>query len=153
MNYAYLLMALAGGIGLSMQAAINTRLGVSMGGQSLIAALCSFSVGAVCLLVLALWLADWQSVSSNLGKQSWWNWTGGIIGAAFVFTSIFLSPRLGISNTMFLFIIGQLAAGMMIDGFGLLHMPMRPVYWWKFAGMGIMLSGVAVFMFGDRWLA
>ncbi|BBG30916.1 DMT family transporter [Zymobacter palmae] len=152
MNYAYLLMALAGGFGLSVQASINTRLGASMGGQSLIAALSSFAVGTLCLLLIALWQADWHSVSTNLGKQAWWNWTGGLIGAAFVFTSIFLSPRLGVSNTMFLFIIGQLAAGMLIDGFGLLQMPVRPVHWWKFVGMGIMLSGVAVFMFGDRWL-
>lgn len=151
MNYLYLLMALAGGFGLSVQAAVNSRLGVSVGGQTLIAALTSFSVGTLCLLLIALWQADWQSVSNNLGRQPWWSWTGGLIGAAFVFTSIFLAPRLGVSNTMFLFIIGQLTAGMLIDGFGLFQMPMRPIHWWKFAGMGIMLSGVAVFMFGDRW--
>ena len=151
MNYAYVVMALAGGLGLSIQAAINTRLGLSMGGQSLVAALTSFTVGAVCLLIIALWQADWHSVAGNVGKQPWWNWTGGLIGAAFVFTSIFLSPRLGVSNTMFLFIIGQLTAGMLIDGFGLLQMPLRPLHWWKFAGMAIMLGGVAVFMFGDRW--
>lgn len=151
MNYAYLVMALAGGAGLSMQAAINSRLGQGMGGQSLVAALASFTVGGICLLAIALWQADWHSVADNVTKQPWWCWTGGFIGAAFVFTSIFLSPRLGVSNTMFLFIIGQLTAGMLIDGFGLLQMPIRPVHWWKFAGMGVMLSGVAVFMFGDRW--
>lgn len=153
MNFLYVVMALAGGLGLSMQAAINSRLGMGMGGQSLIAALSSFTVGALCLLVIALWQADWHSVATNMGKQPWWSWTGGMIGAAFVFSSIFLSPRLGVSNTMFLFIIGQLTAGMLIDGFGLLQMPIRPVHWWKFVGLGVMLSGVAVFIFGDRWFS
>ena len=151
MNYAYLVMALAGGAGLSVQAAINSRLSAGMSGQSLLAALISFSVGALCLLIVALCQADWHSAASHLTQQPWWRWLGGVIGAAFVFTSIFLAPRLGVSNTVFLFIIGQLAAGMVIDGFGLIQMPVRSLHWWKFAGLSVMLVGVALFMFGDRW--
>ncbi|KAA9001267.1 DMT family transporter [Affinibrenneria salicis] len=152
MNQVYLLMALAGGAGLSVQAAVNSRLSAGVGGQPLIAALISFLIGGLCLLAVALIQADWQSVGSNIAQQSWWRWLGGIIGAVFVFTSIFLAPKLGVSNTMFLFIIGQLAAGMAIDNFGWLQMPLRPVHWWKLAGMGVMLIGLALFMFGDRWL-
>ncbi|WP_246494488.1 DMT family transporter [Brenneria izadpanahii] len=105
----------------------------------------------MCLLTVALAQADWHSLGANIGQQSWWRWIGGVIGAAFVFTSIFLAPKLGVANTMFLFIIGQLASGMVIDNYGLLQMPIRPVYWWKFAGIGVMLLGLALFMFGDRW--
>lgn len=153
MNYAYLIMALAGGAGLSIQAAINSRMSFGMGGQSLLAALISFSVGALCLLVIALFQADWQSAANNISQQPGWRWLGGVIGAAFVFTSIFLAPRLGVSNTMFFFIIGQLVTGMAIDGFGLIQMPVRPLHWWKFAGLGVMLIGVALFVFGDRWFS
>lgn len=151
MNLIYALMALLGGAGLSIQAAVNSRLSFGVGGQPVVAALISFTVGTVCLAVLAFMQADWQVVGQNIMQQPWWRWLGGIIGAGFVFTSIFLAPRLGIANTMFLFILGQLITGMLIDAFGLIQMPTRPIFWWKFAGMVIMLLGLALFMFGDRW--
>ena len=146
----YLLMALAGGAGLSIQAAINSRLSVGVGGQPLVASLISFAIGLLCLGLVAATQADWPSVTANLGAQPWWRWLGGMIGAAFVFTSVFLVPKLGVANTMFLFIVGQLAAGMAVDYYGLIQMPVRPVYWWKFAGMSVMLIGLVLFVFGDH---
>lgn len=150
MNLAYPLMALLGGAGLSVQAAINSRLSFGVGGQPLVAALISFAVGTVCLAVIAAFQADWGPVGQHLGQQPWWRWLGGVIGAGFVFTSVFLAPRIGVTATMFLFIIGQLIAGMLIDQHGLLQMPQRPLQWWKFAGMGVMMAGLVLFMFGER---
>ena len=59
-------------------------------------------------------------------------------------------PKLGVANTMFPFIVGQLAVGMAVNYYGLIQMPVRSVYWWKFAGMGVMLIGLVFFVFGDR---
>jgi len=149
----YALMALAGGVGLSLQAAINSRLSAGVGGQPIVASFVSFSVGALCLGMAALVVADWHSVGSSIAQQSWWRWLGGFLGAGFVFTSIFLAPKLGVTNVMFLFIIGQLVSGMAIDSFGLVQMPVRPAGWWKFAGMAIMFGGLILFMFGERLFA
>lgn len=146
----YALMALAGGVALSLQAAINSRLSAGVGGQPLVASMASFSIGALCLGAAALAVADWHSVSTHIAQQPWWRWLGGFLGAGFVFTSVFLAPKLGVTNVMFLFIIGQLAAGMVIDSFGLIQMPMRPAEWWKFAGLAVMAGGLTLFMFGDR---
>lgn len=151
MNLIYILMALLGGIALSIQAAINSRLSVGIGDQPIIGAFISFAVGGLCLLFLAL-QADWHSVSQNISLQPWWRWIGGALGASIVFTSVFLAPKLGITNTMFLFIIGQLMTGMVIDSYGLIQMPIRTIYWWKFVGMGVMFLGLFLFMFGERWL-
>ncbi|MCB5363581.1 DMT family transporter [Pusillimonas sp. CC-YST705] len=150
MNLLYLLMALAGGAGLSIQAALNSRLSAGLGGQPLVASFFSFAIGALCLGAVALVQADWHNVAANIGQQPWWRWLGGAIGAAFVFTTVYLAPKIGITSAMFLFIIGQLTAGMFIDGFGLLQMAQRPVYWWKLAGLGVMLVGLVCFMFGDK---
>ena len=151
MAWLYLMMALAAGAGLSVQAAVNSRLSAGMGGQPLVAALISFAVGTLCLLLVALFQSNWSAVAGGAGQQSWWRWTGGAIGAVFVFISVFLAPKIGIANTMFLFILGQLASSMLIDHFGLIQMPLRPLQWWKFAGMAVMLAGVALFVFGERW--
>lgn len=150
MHILYLLMALAGGAGLSVQAAVNSRLSFGVGGQPLVAAMISFAVGTLVLLIIAGFLANWQTVGGGLFQTPWWSWIGGAIGAGFVFTAVFLAPKLGVANTMFLFILGQLVTGMLIDKFGLLNMPLRPVFWWKYAGMVIMIAGLALFMFGDR---
>ncbi|WP_409419973.1 DMT family transporter [Pseudaeromonas sp. ZJS20] len=150
MNLLYLLMALAGGAGLSIQAAVNSRLSAGLGGQPLVASFFSFAIGTLCLGLAALMQGDWHSVATQVGTQPWWRWLGGIIGATFVFTTVFLAPRIGITNAMFLFIIGQLSAGLCIDSFGLLQMAQRPLYWWKFLGLGLMLLGLVSFMFGDR---
>ncbi|WP_107929266.1 DMT family transporter [Neisseria animaloris] len=151
MNIFYLLLALVAGAGMSVQTAINSRLSFGIGDQPLVASLVSFIVGTVCLLIVTLFQSDWSNVFAHAGQQPWWRWLGGALGAVFVFTIVFLAPKMGISNVVFLLIIGQLAAGMVIDGYGLIQMPVRSIHWWKFAGMGVMLIGLALFMFGDKW--
>ncbi|ANQ23793.1 hypothetical protein BA893_19360 [Vibrio natriegens] len=150
MHILYFLMALAGGAGLSVQAAINSRLSSGVGGQPLIAAFISFGVGALCLGIAAAVYANWNGFAVNIVQQSPWKWLGGVIGAVFVFTTIFLAPKIGITNVMFLFIIGQLATGLLIDSCGLIEMPARPIHWWHFTGLGIMLLGLICYMYGNR---
>lgn len=150
MHILYFLIALAGGAGLSLQAAINSRLSSGMGGQPLIAAFISFGVGALCLGIATTVYANWNGFAVNIIQQSPWKWFGGIIGAAFVFTTIFLAPKIGITNVIFLFIIGQLATGLLIDSYGLIEMPKRAIHWWHFTGLGIMLLGLICYMYGNR---
>lgn len=151
MNVLYILMAVISGAGMSVQTAVNSRLSAGIGDQPLMAALISFAVGTLCLGSIAVFQGDWPSVASAIGHQPWWRWVGGILGACVVFAAVTLAPKLGLTNSMFLFIIAQLIAGMVIDSLGLIQMPVRPLYWWKYAGMGVMILGLILFMFGDRW--
>lgn len=151
MNGLYLMIALISGTGLAAQVAINSRLSAGLGSQPVVASMFSFAVGTLCLLVISYFVTDWQTVAVDASKQPWWRWVGGAIGAVFVTTSIYLSPKIGVSNTVFLFIIGQLFMGMAIDHFGWLEMPVRPLYWWKLTGMAVMMLGLSLFMFGERW--
>jgi len=151
MNIFLIMLALAAGFGIAFQAAINSGLATGLGGQPLMAAMISFAVGTVCLFVIAVFQSDWQATGNNIAHQPLWRWLGGLIGAIFVFSSTLLAPKLGIANMVFLMIIGQLSAGMIIDNYGLLQMPVRSVHWWKFMGMGVMCVGLSLFMFGDRW--
>ncbi|STZ04243.1 DMT family transporter [Moraxella equi] len=123
----YFLMAFGIGMGIAVQAAINSRLAIGLGGQPLAAAFFSFAIGTLCLGFVMLWQGDWQSMSENIPKQAWWRWVGGAIGAVFVFITAFLAPKIGLVNMAFLIILGQLMAGMVIDHFGLIQMPVRPL--------------------------
>ncbi|CAG9296431.1 DMT family transporter [Celerinatantimonas diazotrophica] len=150
MKLFYFIMALTSGFGLAIQAAVNSRLSSGVHNQPLMAAFISFAVGTLCLGLIAIFQVHWSGVGSALTQQPWWRWIGGFLGASAVFTTIFLAPRIGITNTMFLFILGQLIAGMLVDSFGWIQMPVRAVYWYKYAGLGIMFVGLVFFMFGDR---
>ncbi len=50
-------------------------------------------------------------------------------------------------------IIGQLVAAMIIDHFGLIYMPVREVTVWKMVGMLVVMGGLLLFFFGDKWFS
>lgn len=146
----YFLMAFGIGMGIAVQAAINSSLAIGLGGRPLAAAFFSFAIGTLCLGLVMMWQGDWQSILDNVTDQPWWRWVGGAIGAVFVFITAFLAPKIGLVNMVFLIILGQLIAGMVIDHFGLIEMPVRSLGLHKYIGLGVMLIGLTFFMFGDK---
>lgn len=155
MKVWHVFLGLIAGLGIPIQAAINSRLGAMLGDQPLMAAFISFSVGALVLFLVSLLFVDWQAVYSGVSHMQLsdgWKWIGGALGAFFVFVSIFLAPSVGVTNMIFLFILGQLMMGMLVDSLGLFGMPIKGVHWTQFLGIALMLGGVSLFMFGQKWL-
>lgn len=68
MNWGYWLLGLLAGLGIPVQAAINARLGATLGTQPLMAALVSFSVGALTLGLVGLLVADWHAAQAGFGQ-------------------------------------------------------------------------------------
>ena len=66
---------------------------------------------------------------------------------------VFLAPRIGLLNLVVLVIAGQLLTSMMIDQFGLIQMAVRKVSAVRMAGALVVLTGVALTLFGDRVVA
>ena len=66
MNVGYLVLGLIAGMGLPIQAAINTRLGAMLGNQPLISALVSFAVGTLTLIGVSAVFADWHTVQQGM---------------------------------------------------------------------------------------
>ncbi len=151
MAWIYSSMALLAGMLLAIQAAINSQLGVALNQQPLTAALVSFLMGSLALFGMVLAQGNLGSLAL-MPEQPWWRWVGGLMGAFMVCASIILAPKLGVANMLLFIIIGQLLAGLLIDHYGLLNMPVKPVDLGKFIGIGLMVLGLVVFMFGSRWL-
>ena len=151
MAWIYSSMALLAGMLLAIQAAINSQLGVALNQQPLTAALVSFLMGSLALFGMVLAQGNLGSLAL-MPEQPWWRWVGGLMGAFMVCATIVLAPKLGVANMLLFIIIGQLLSGMVIDHFGLLGMPVKPVDVSKLIGIGLMVLGLAVFMFGSRWL-
>ena len=151
MAWIYSSMALLAGMLLAIQAAINSQLGVALNQQPLTAALVSFLMGSLALFGMVLAQGNLGSLAL-MPEQPWWRWVGGLMGAFMVCATIVLAPKLGVANMLLFIILGQLLSGMVIDHFGLLGMPVKPVDVSKLMGIGLMVLGLAVFMFGSRWL-
>ena len=153
MNLILFLVAFCVGIAMSVQAAVNSQLASSIGANSVAAALVSFSCGTVARLAMALAKGGLGATLAALPSQPLWKFAGGFLGAAFVFGTVFLAPRIGLLSLIVLVIAGQLFTSMAIDHFGLIHMAVRKVSAVRLAGALVVALGVAITLFGDRIVA
>ncbi|OGU17424.1 MAG: hypothetical protein A2076_04595 [Geobacteraceae bacterium GWC2_53_11] len=122
-NYMLYLLMLCGGIAVAVQPTINARLARLIG--VLESSCISFAVGTLALFMAVL-LAGRGNMRGIAGA-SWWELSGGLLGALFVTMTIFVVPRIGTAAAMAAIIAGQLATGLLMDHFGLLggrHIPL-----------------------------
>ena len=150
MFFVYLIVALAAGIALATQSAINTQLAKAMSGEAVIATFISFAVGTIVLFFIAWVKTDLWGNLSAIPSQPWWKLIGGVLGAVVVFTTVLLAPKLGITAMLFFIIVGQLITATTIDHFGLIGMPIREVNITKFIGLIIVAFGLVFYFFGDK---
>jgi transporter family-2 protein len=144
MNYAWLFIfvALLAGAGLPVQAGLNAQIGRHLG-HPMLAAVISFLVGAVSLLLVALVMkVPLQGATSGMRQMSLWHWLAGALGAFFVTTSLILAPRLATAVTFSLVIAGQLLLSVLLDHFGWLGIPVHSVNGWRIAGILLLVAGV-----------
>lgn len=135
-------MALAAGMALPTQFAINTQLRNVVGGPVLAAGI-SFLVGTVVLFVatIAMNRPSTYHLGPALGAP-WWMWTGGLLGAGFVLASVILTPRLGAATTIGLFLTGQVIASIIIDHFGLFRVAVQEATVLRLLGALLIVAGV-----------
>ncbi|MDD7425808.1 MAG: DMT family transporter [[Actinobacillus] rossii] len=150
MTLSFIIIALCAGFALAIQAAINSQLAGALIGQPVVAAFISFLTGTIVLLGICWWKADLVVAWQHLPKQPWWKFIGGPLGALVVFTTIFLAPKIGVTNMLFFIIVGQLIAAMLIDHFGLLGMNERPMQIWQIIGLLFITLGLTIFFFGKK---
>lgn len=150
MFFVYLIIALAAGVALATQSAINTQLAKAMSGEAVIATFISFAVGTIVLFFIAWVKTDLWGNLSAIPSQPWWKLIGGVLGAIVVFTTVLLAPKLGITAMLFFIIVGQLITAATIDHFGLIGMPIREVNITKLIGLIIVAFGLVFYFFGDK---
>jgi bacterial/archaeal transporter family-2 protein len=150
MNLVLLLIAFGAGSAISVQAAVNSQLAGGLGGNVVAAALVSFSIGTVILAAIAISKGGLFAAISSLPSQPVWRFAGGLLGAAAIFCTVLLAPRIGLANMLALVIAGQLLSSLAIDHFGLIGAVTRQVSGIKLAGAGVMLTGVSLTLFGNQ---
>lgn len=114
-----LLVVVAAGAVLSVQAAINGRLGQAVG--VLRSSLLTFVVGAITTALLILFFEPAHAVS--LLEVPKWQLSGALFGVVYMLVMVGAVPRVGTAVATVAVILGQLGMGMLIDHFGWLGNP------------------------------
>lgn len=135
-----MLLAVAAGMAMPLQAALNGQLRGHLG-SPYAAALVSFSAGTLVLLaVLLLMRVPWPT---SPGAVPWWLWiAGGTLGAGYIVLSIVLPPMLGVALTFGLIVAGQLAVSLTFDHYGLLGFAEHAINPWRVLGAALIVAGV-----------
>ena len=114
-----LIVVVAAGAVLSVQAAINGRLGQAVG--VLRSSLLTFVVGAISTALLILFFEPVHAVS--LLQVPKWQLSGALFGVVYMMVMVGAVPRVGTAVATVAVIVGQLGMGMLIDHFGWLGNP------------------------------
>ncbi len=137
------LMALVAGVATSAQAVINTQLRGRLA-EPMQAATISFMVGTfMCIAYCVVNRIPVPSLEVLRGVP-WWMWTGGILGAFFIWTSILVTRQIGVAAMIGLVVAGQMIASLVIDHYGLFHSMVRPASMARVLGAGLVILGVAL---------
>lgn len=143
MLYFWLSLAFVVGMIMPMQAGVNSTLAIHSNG-ALWASLVSFVVGSIALLCLAIGMRQDWPVLADLRQAPWWAWTGGFMGALFVFTGAILAPRIGATTMMALLVAGQLIMSVVLDHFGWATFPQHDINWGRILGVLFLIAGVVL---------
>lgn len=143
MHWLWFLLAFVAGVAVPVQVGVNSTLR-NYFPHSMQAAFMSFAVGMVASLAYCLAIrSPWPGVAS-LGRAPWWAWTGGVLGAFFVWSSIVVGPKIGAAATLGLFVAGQMIAALVLDHHGALGLPIFPVNSGRIVGVLLIIVGVAL---------
>ncbi|CAI0908009.1 DMT family transporter [Serratia proteamaculans] len=123
MQLLFILLVVAGGMGLSVEAGLLGPLGSEVG--DLWATFSIFGVGAALTFMLMLFFSPRNSPS--FFSQPAWTLVGGILGPVYVVILTIAVPSIGIAMTMIGILAGQVFKSLVIDHYGLFGTAQRKI--------------------------
>jgi bacterial/archaeal transporter family-2 protein len=139
----YLLLAVAAGAMLPVQAGVNAQLARFVGGP-VRASFVSFLVGTIALLLISIAIVKPLPSGSRLVGAPWWVWVGGLFGGFYVVGVIVSAPRLGAVALIAAVIAGQTACSVLADQFGWVGFREHAATPGRLAGLALVFAGVAL---------
>lgn len=148
MMFLAAVFGLAAGALLAVQPGANGELGRSLA-HPLQASIISFGSGFALLLVVTIALGHFPPRLLTPAREiPWWAWMGGAIGTVLVTTSLIFAPRTGALIWIGLVLTGQIVASLILDHFGLVGYPAKPVTTMRLLGALLLVLGIFVVLRG-----
>jgi transporter family-2 protein len=107
-----------------------------------LAALISFLVGTLTLILLIVVTRTPLPDREALGGIPVWAWFGGVLGAFYVASTTVVAVELGATTLLALALLGQLAGALVVDHYGWLGLPVNPLTGTRIAGVALLGIGV-----------
>ncbi|HXJ35295.1 MAG TPA: DMT family transporter [Candidatus Eisenbacteria bacterium] len=134
------LAAVTAGAAAAFQAAANAGLASRIGlGAALVV-----NTSIVLVGTLILYVAAGRSGTFFPSDAPWSLYIGGLCGFVLLLSLAFVFPKIGAAVAIALVVLGQGAAALAIDHFGLLGMPTEPITLARVAGMLLVGAGLVL---------
>jgi len=141
MKWLWMILALAAGMAVSIQAGVNGGLGRRVG--VLEGSFVSFLIGTIVLFLVQLFFGKGELLAMFAVPK--WQLTGGILGAFYVFVMVLIVPKIGVANSLMAVIAGQLVMSSIVDHFGLFGGQRIPFDLTRLAAMGLLFLALWLF--------
>jgi bacterial/archaeal transporter family-2 protein len=141
--FKYALWAMAAGALIPVMAVLNAKLGRTLGAplHAVAVLLCVALLAAVLLSLLVT--KSWPKSELLLAADPI-SLAGGLIVFFYVVSATLLAPRFGVGNLILFAVAAQIITSAVIDHFGWLGAPVRPVGWLRLLGIALLLAGLSI---------
>ena len=137
-----ILLVFIAGAFVALQAPTNAML-AKAGGSPILAALISFVVGTVALLIVWLGSGNRPATAAFAGLP-WYAWVGGLYGAVFVAVAAYAAPKIGVAALITIAIAGQIAMALWLDHVGAMGLAKEPINLGRILGAALVVAGVVL---------
>ncbi len=138
-----LVFAAAAGALNAVQAGCSSTLGKAIGPMP-----AAVAIGVVAVLAyLAAGTVSGQLAwpgADKVAAAPWWAWTGGVMGAVFVLSQLFVAEKVGSGVFIALTVTASVVMSLVIDNYGLVGFEVHPAGWARIAGALFMFAGLAL---------
>jgi transporter family-2 protein len=141
MKIQFYLLSVLAGVAVAFQTGVNSQLRTDTN-NPVLAALISFIVGTVALIVLYFLFFKQAPTFPSGYHFTWWKFTGGLLGVVYVTAVVISAPRIGAANALAFIVAGQFIAAIIIDNFGWMNLPTHSISLTRVAGILLLLAGV-----------
>ncbi|MDP4092672.1 MAG: DMT family transporter [Bacillota bacterium] len=147
MNLIYYFLSFISGAGVTLQAGVNNRLKSGLG-DPILTSLVSFIVGtmglAAAFVINIISGAQTVPGTGTMGRTSWWMWMGGLLGAFYIFSSIFSVSKIGFASMFSLVVAGQIILAVIFDHFGIMGNQVHLINPARALGVLVLIAGVYI---------
>jgi len=133
-----ILIGLAGGIAVGIQAPLSSMISQRLG---ILESIFIVHLGGALVVLIPLLiygggkLGNWRSLP-------WYALGAGALGLVVIFSMSYMIPRIGVAPALIILLSGQLLIGSIMDHFGLLGAVQRPIDLMRVLGLAVVFLGV-----------
>ena len=136
-------LAFMAGVSVVVQQILNANLRSELN-SAVWSGFMSYLLGVISMVALAAALREPIPSMSVISRIPWWAWCGGFFGAIFIIISILIAKQLGAAMLIALLVAGQMCASIVIDHFGWLGLPQRPIDLGRLVAVALLIGGVVL---------